>query len=206
MTFGIDIDECLRHIIGWMVLLYNKEFHQEMTEDDVKDYDVDKSFPLIRKETGMSASEWFFQKHGHELFRLSGPIGDASSYISRLRKIGRVIIISDQKSYENKADTLWWLMHNGIEYDGVCFVDDKSLVKVDYLCDDNPAYLMECGTDHAVLISSPHNMDVNIDDILECSGSKDIIRVRNLEEFVKYIETTNSIHSWQKKPISSTKS
>lgn len=188
MTFGIDIDECLRHLLSRMVKLYNENFHQNMTVDDAKDYVVENSFPAIAM-TGQSASKWFFQDHGKELFRLSKPIGDVSDYISRLRKYGKVILISYQKSYTNKIDILWWLDKHEVEYDGICFVKDKSIVHTDYLCDDNSWNFGNSNTEHAILITAPYNKEDNLDDILATSNCKDIQRFDTLEQFVEYIET-----------------
>lgn len=188
ITFGIDIDEVLRHLLSRMVKLYNDNFNQNMTVDDVKDFVVDNSFPVIQETVGYSASRWFFQEHGKELFRLSKPMGDVSDYISHLRKFGKVIIISYQKSYTNKIDTLWWLDKHEVEYDGICFVKDKTIIHTDYLVDDNDWNFENSHADHAVLITAPYNKDKNLDDILSKSNCKDIMRFDSLEEFVKHIE------------------
>ena len=64
-TFAIDCDEVLRALLDNMVTLYNEEFDDNVTRDDIKDFNVEVSFPKIKEVTGGTASEWFFQKNGY---------------------------------------------------------------------------------------------------------------------------------------------
>ena len=187
ITFGVDIDQVLRDILSNMVELYNIHFNQNIKFDEVKEYDVEKAFPAI-SSIGVTASKWFFQNHNDEIFNCAKSIGNPSDCISRLRKIGKVIIISYQKSNINKIGTLLWLEKHNIEYDGICFVKDKSIVHTDYLIDDNDWNFSGCHAKHGILITAPYNKDKEIVQILDSSYCKDMTRFDTLEEFVKYIE------------------
>jgi hypothetical protein len=68
ITFGIDCDEVLRSLLNGMVSLYNEKFGENMTRDEVRDFNVEVSFPKIKEMTGKTSAEWFFQEHGQELF------------------------------------------------------------------------------------------------------------------------------------------
>lgn len=183
ITFGIDIDEVIRAIVPNMLKLYNKEFNDNMKLEDVKDYVVDNSFPKIMKMTGESASKWFFQDHGNELFYGSEMIEGAKSAIDMLRTYGKVIIISYQKSLANKIDTLNWLDRYGIKYDGICFVKDKSIVHTDFLVDDNDWNFIGCNSKWGVIVTAPYNKEINMDELKAKSNCEDIFRFGSLREF-----------------------
>lgn len=187
-VFGLDIDGVIRNICATAIDLYNTIFNDNMKFEDWKRYEVGLQFPRIQKEKGVSASKWFFEWNGSILFRESDPIGNPAEMISRLRKFGRVIIISYQKTKSNKIDTLEWLNNHSIEYDGICFVNDKSLVHVDYLIDDNPHYLVNSDCDHGILIDAPYNRNT----VFAGKGSgRTYDRFGSLEEFVKHFEKEN---------------
>jgi 5'(3')-deoxyribonucleotidase len=190
ITFGVDVDEVLRCLLCKMVALYNELLppNERITVDDVKDFVVEKSFPKVEKITGMNPSEWFFKLHGPELFRLSDSVDGAVDAVNRLRKYGKVIIISYQKSAENKIDTIEWLEQHNVKYDGICFVKDKSAVHTDYLIDDNDWNFLGCNADKGVLISAPYNMDKNLEDILINSNCFEMSRFSSLSDFVDWYE------------------
>ena len=188
-NFGIDIDEVLRSLIPGMVELYNHYYDGAMEVEDVKDFNVDLSFPAIKERTGESASKWFFQEHGHELFYNSPAIKGAVGALNRLKKLGnKIYIISYQKTLANKLDTLSWLQKYEIEYDGICFVKDKTLVHLDYLIDDNDWNFIKCNCTHGVLINAPYNKNVSIELVHKVSNCKTMERYNSLKEFVDCYE------------------
>ena len=186
ITFGIDCDEVLRSLLDGMVTLYNKNFGESMTMDDVKDFDVDVSFPKVMELTGETASKWFFQEHSEELFLHSPAISGATQAIKTLQKYGQVIIVSYQKSFKNKMDTLYWLKGHGINPDGICFVKNKTLLHLDYLVDDNPFNFWGCNVKCGILIDAPYNKDVNINELMDKSNCKKMYRFDSLEHFANW--------------------
>ena len=188
LTFGVDIDEVLRALVPAMVRLYNEEFGDNMRVEDVKDFVVDNSFPKIMETTGESASKWFFQTHGRQLFGGSEEIEGAREALAKLRKFGKVIIISYQKSVANKIDTLEWLNAHGMEYDGICFVKDKTLVHTMWLIDDNDWNFIGSNAQFGALINAPYNIDKDIKDIEAKSNCCCIRRFESLSEFASMIE------------------
>lgn len=188
-TFGIDVDEVLRSLCSEMVKLYNREFNDCIEMDNLKDFDVDISFPRIKKKTGESASKWFFQEHGHELFYESPALKGSVMAVNKLRQMGhQVYIISYQKSLANKLDTLRWLQRYEIEYDGICFVKDKTIIHLDYLIDDNDWNFIKCNCKHGVLITAPYNKHIGLDLLHKVSNCETMERANSLIDFVDKIE------------------
>ena len=197
-TFGLDCDEVLRSLLDGMVSLYNETFGQNITRDDVKDFNVEVSFPKIREVTGSTASQWFFQEHGNELFLKSPALPKIKESVDKLRKYGHVFIITYQKSLQNKLDTLNWLNDNGIEYDGICFVKNKTILHLDVLVDDNPWNFIGCNATEGALITAPYNVDEDLNEIRSKSNCLTIKRYPSLEQFVKTYELKAKLKETQK--------
>ena len=187
-TFAIDCDEVLRALLDNMVALYNEEFHDNINRDDIKEFNVDLSFPRIKEETGISASEWFFQKNGYRLFACSPALPKVREAINKLRERGQVIIVTYQKSYKNKMDTLNWLMENKLEVDGICFIKNKTLLHTDWLIDDNPFNFWGCNARNGALITAPYNEDENLMELHNKTNCETLHRFRSLDEFATWYE------------------
>ena len=192
VTFGIDVDEVIRECLPRLVELYNREFHDNKTVDDVTDYDVEKIFPLIREKTGMSACEWFFQVHGYDVFMDTEPIKGAKEALDILHMYGNIVIITKQQGIPNKIYVIEWLMVHGIPYDDICFVTDKSIIKCDYFIDDHIDNFAGVKARDGILISAPYNKtfgsngeDLALERIKNISNCTFVRRFDNIFEFVK---------------------
>lgn len=185
LEIGIDVDEVLRSTLPEMVRLYNENFGQNLTVDDVKDFDVSISFPEIEKQTGINAAEWFFDIHGTDLFYNSKPIGDVADITRRLSYFGRITIVTWQKSLQNKIDTLNWLKRYNVYYDDICFIKHKHLLKLDYMIDDNHKNFFGSHSNVGVLIDAPYNSGVDTHILKTQSHCDYICRFRSLDDFVK---------------------
>ena len=195
-TFAIDCDEVLRALLDNMVALYNEEFDENVNRDDVKDFNVEVSFPKIKEVTGGTASDWFFQKNGFRLFACSPALPKVKEAISKLREHGQVIIVTYQKTFKNKIDTLMWLNEHGIEYDGICFLKNKTLLHTDWLIDDNWWNFKGCNAKHGVLIDAPYNKDVDVEELWfnDTNCIEPLRRFGSLDEFVTwYIENKEDL-------------
>lgn len=184
--FAIDVDGVLRDNLPLMVKLYNKEFDDNKTVDDITDYMTEISFPRIEPETGKTASYWFFQEHSKELFLDAKPFPYVKEDIEKLREYGKVIIVSYQKTFINKKQTLEWLEKNGIDVDGVCFLKDKTLLSgADWFIDDNTWNFQGMRAKHGIVISAPYNKNEDVFDILEKSECETIERFDTFHNFVE---------------------
>ena len=184
-TIGIDVDGVLRDNLQIMVDLYNENFGQNKEVSDIKDFRTEITFPEIEPITGKTASEWFFQDHSKEIFLNASPFYNVAEDIKRLRELANVVIITYQKSFLNKFQTLSWLEDNGIEYDGLIFMKDKTKFICDYLIDDNDWNFLGSNAKHGILIDAPYNEGKSVDNICSSSNCESIVRYKNLHEFTE---------------------
>jgi 5'(3')-deoxyribonucleotidase len=187
-TIAIDVDGVLRNNLGIMVHLYNKEFDQKMKISDVKEFMVEKSFPLIPERLGMKSSEYFFNLHAKEIF-LDAPVyPNVKECIDNLKETADVIIVTYQKDYTNKRYTLEWLEKNGIEPNGICFLRDKTLVHANVLVDDNDWNFIGTHCHTSILVTQPYNKKVSLVQFISQTNSTQMMRVSSLQEFTdKYL-------------------
>ena len=184
-----------------MVEVYNRHFpDNKLGYDDITDYITEISFPGIKETTGMTASHWFFQEHGKELFLESNPFPFIKEDIETLKKYGKVIILTYQKTYNNKFDTLKWLETNGIEPDGICFLKDKTVINGTYMIDDNDWNFNGCQAKYGVLVEAPYNKDVNTTELKYRSCCDKIVRAESLHSFVnEFVDAMNKIEEFKQK-------
>lgn len=185
--FAVDVDDVLRSLLCNMVALYNEEFGDDLTCDEIDDYNVAKSFPKVEEKYG-SAAEWFFTKHAKTLFEESEPLDGAIEAINKLGEYGDVYIVTKQAGILNKVYALEWLEKCGVKYNAICFVEDKSIVRYDFLIDDYHENFRnaKCGT--GVLINAPYNIEVSDDYLKDISKCREFKRFDSLSDFVKYFE------------------
>ena len=160
------------------------------------------SFPRILEQSGITSSQWFFQDHSKELFVDSKPFASAAEDIKKLQKYGKVIIVTYQKSYLNKHQTLEWLEKNGIEPDGVCFLRDKTQLHADIFVDDNDWNFIGCNCTKGVLITAPYNKKIDVSELAKKSNCVSIERYESFHAYVndfcnlmEHTESTKQI-SW----------
>ena len=185
LTIGIDVDGVLRDNLQIMIDLFNKEFNGKMTVDDIKDFRTEVTFPTIEPTTGKTASEWFFQDHSNEIFLEAKCFDNVVEDIKRLHEQANIIIITYQKTYTNKCQTLEWLDKHGIEYDGIVFIKDKTRLLCDVLVDDNDWNFLGSNASFGALIDAPYNREKSVEDLKSKSNCNDIVRFGNLHEFTE---------------------
>ena len=187
LRFAVDVDDVLRSLLCNMVEIYNEEFNDNLTCDDIVNYEVSKSFPKVVEKYG-NATEWFFTLNAKRLFKESEPIEGAVDAINRLGKYGDVYIVTKQKGIINKIYALEWLERCEVHYNAICFVEDKSIIQCDYLIDDYHENFrnMECGS--GVLINAPYNEDVSDDYLMEISECVEFRRFDSIADFVNFFE------------------
>ena len=159
----IDIDGVLRDMLSTMCDIYNETYNESIKPSDVKEYDVDKTFTKCYEIDGMSAKYFFFNEYSYDLCAYSNIINYAKEAMDILHDLGYyIIIVSYQKDYNNKHDTLVWLDEHNIYYDSICFTDRKDLIHGDIIVDDNPEFLNICNdNEEKILIDAPYNKNEN---------------------------------------------
>ena len=87
-----------------------------------------------------------------------------------------------------------WLNEHGIEYDGICFLKNKTLLHTDFLVDDNPFNFWGCNVKHGVLIDAPYNIDEDVNELKNTGNAKTLMRFATLLDFAKYFESEQTIY------------
>lgn len=187
ITFVVDLDGVLRDIFSQMIKLYNNEFGENLKPEDVKDYDVEVSFPKAHAAYG-SSYHYFFEKHADYVFLLSSPMEGAVEAMKRLKEYGKVVIATIQPTTRNKILALKWLDKWNVLYDEIRFVDTKVGIDCDYFIEDYPKN-MEGAGGLKILIDAPYNQSVD-----EVNGWY-IYRFESLERFVAWCEENLAIRS-----------
>ena len=182
-TIAIDVDGVLRDNLEIMVDMYNHEFNLDMKPSDVREFKTEVSFPLIKERLNISASDYFFKCRAKEIFLDAPAYPHVLDDVERLKEVADVIIITYQKDYTNKRYTLDWLDKKGIEPNGICFLRDKTVVHCDALIDDNDWNFIGTHVGTSVLVKQPYNEDVDLNEFIAETNSKQLIRVDSLHDF-----------------------
>ena len=182
---AIDVDGVLRDNLGIMVDIYNSEFNEDKKIEEITDFRTEVSFPRIENETGKTASQWFFQDHSTEIFLNAKPFKNVKEDVKRLQEYGEVVIITYQKSYKNKMETLKWLEDNEIEPSGIVFLKNKTLLNCDYLIDDNDWNFVGTRARFGGLISAPYNKHISTWELSQKAHCP-IARFSSLNEFTEW--------------------
>ena len=159
MIIKVDVDGVIRNINEKMCELYNELFHNNLTVDDIFDYDVEKVFSEIKEKIGMTAVDYFFSWEAKEVFCNSNLYDGVREAIQKLRDAGhKVVIVTWQFTLQNKYYTLMFFEKNKIPYDDICFTRDKWMIQGDWLIDDNPEFITdEREKSRKIMIRMPYN-------------------------------------------------
>lgn len=176
-TIKIDVDGVIRDIFTPMLKMYNYIFKEQLSLEDITDYDVGKVFTKIYEHYGVTAAEWFFKTNARKLFFYGKPYKGVAKAIDLLREHGhKVVIVTWQPLLNNKIDTLRFLAKNDIHYDDICFTRDKWTIDGDYIIDDNPEFLTEKReTSQKIVIDFPYNRSKNISSVFRASNLKEAV-------------------------------
>lgn len=149
----VDVDGVLRNLLPKMCELYNDYYNENVTPEDIKNFDLKDSFNKCEDPI-----EWFFQKNGSYVYLNSTLFFNAKEAMDILHKKGYyIIIVSNQPTHKQIENTLEWLKENEIYYDSICFTEKKHLILGDIIVDDNIDNLNNCHECEKILIDAPYN-------------------------------------------------
>jgi 5'(3')-deoxyribonucleotidase len=160
----IDVDGVLRDMLSIMCKIYNEHYNENIFPYNVTNYDVNISFPKCQEIDNISAKDFFFKENAYKIYNQASVIPMSDSAMRLLHNLGYyIVIVSCQKTYKNKYDTLNWLDENNIYYDSICFTNDKSIVKGDIMVDDCIDFLKQCNNnkEELICIKAPYNENDN---------------------------------------------
>ena len=157
MTLFIDMDEVLADTYMAHIEIYNKDFGENLTQEECAGTEVWKMVPEDRQE-----SVW---RHAQQegFFRELRPIADSIEVVKALAEKYDVFIASAAMQYPNslreKSD---WLdeYFPFIHWRNRILCGDKHILNGDILIDDR-SYNLEQFKGRSLLFTSPHNINSN---------------------------------------------
>ena len=162
MRIKIDIDGVLRDMLSSMISIYNETFKQNLTINQIEDYDIAKSFPAFQT-TCRDPYKFFFDEHEKWTILSPNPYDGVVFSMKKLHDKGhKLVIVTKQPSTASKKDTIEWLYMWDIPYDEIHFANEKWRIEGDILIDDNPEYLNEEREKSIkICINMPYNQGSN---------------------------------------------
>lgn len=151
MRVGIDLDGVIRNMVGALIPQYNFVYGDGVhLHNDVKQWDLSKSFPQFKNE--------HYYKWGEKLFLNANPYVGALRFMDDLNKTDNDIYIVTNQPKGLEDLTINWLKKFEIEYKGVIFSSDKDVFNGDILFDDSN-YNLERFSGLSVCMDRPWNQD-----------------------------------------------
>ena len=179
----IDIDSVIRDIHTEMLKVYNSSIYCEkkMSYEDLKYFDVTKTFPDL-----FDPAYFFFSTHASQVFGRAELCDNALEGLYKLKEAGHKIILVSAQLRHNMAITINWLNKNAVPFDELCFVTDKSIVKGDYILDDNIDNLFSCVSkgECAICLTRPWNdkwTGQRVSSILEFADLLEKLSLQNIK-------------------------
>ena len=103
MKIGIDIDGVIRDLLGKVEEIYFREYpyHKLIRKDT---YDISLWFPI-----GKEIYKFVFETYSKEIYTQSQVYKNAREFMVKLRKNGKVILVSSQPEKKLEELTKKWL-------------------------------------------------------------------------------------------------
>ena len=173
MKIGIDIDGVIRDLLGKVEEIYFREYpyHKLIRKDT---YDISLWFPI-----GKEIYKFVFETYSKEIYTQSQVYKNAREFMVKLRKNGKVILVSSQPEKKLEELTKKWLEIKKIPYDELIFTKDKSEFIGDCLLDDCTANLeraAKAGSSKPICFDRPWNQDW------------DGLRIKSYDKFLELIK------------------
>lgn len=160
MIIKIDIDGVIRDMMTPVLSIYNKYFpRQQKVYEDITEYNLDKCMPQFMGKGAYIC----FELNSKLVFQDALPYSEVYDALNTLKQQGHtIILVTYQRTYENKVHTLNFLQKWGLPYDSIIFTRDKYLVTGDVLIEDNPYYLEDPKEKSTVIcINHPYNQNIS---------------------------------------------
>jgi 5'(3')-deoxyribonucleotidase len=152
----VDMDEVMADAIAEHLLRYNREFQQNLTKEDLRG----KRFWQIVPEQHHQPLDELLR--AADFFEDLDVMPDAPRVLAALQDRYEVFIASAAMEVPNSFNPKFrWLERHFpfIPHTHIVFCGDKSILRADYLIDDNPRQLERfVGT--GILYDAPHNIAI----------------------------------------------
>jgi 5'(3')-deoxyribonucleotidase len=151
------MDEVIADAVTEHITRYNRDFPEHLHLDDLQGKSVWDAVPVDRH----NALEAYLRSD--DFFRVLGVMPDAQRVVQDLQKDYEVFIATAAMEVPTSfvAKYRWLGEHFPfISPSHIVFCGDKSILRADYLIDDNPRQLRRFGGE-GILFHSHHNINVN---------------------------------------------
>jgi 5'(3')-deoxyribonucleotidase len=152
----VDMDEVMADAIAEHLARYNREFQQNLTKEDLRG----KRFWQIVPEPHHAILDDYLR--AADFFEDLDVMPDAPRVLAALQARYDVFIASAAMEVPSSFNPKFrWLQRHFpfIRHTHIVFCGDKSILRADYLIDDNPRQL-ELFTGTGILYDAPHNANI----------------------------------------------
>lgn len=177
MVIAVDVDDVCADLITHWLNLYNKDYDDEMTPADMDRWEINE---CVNPQCGLKIFDYL---HLPDLYEGVEPIPGALEGVRALRQAGHRCVFVTSTNLHQSGKKLKWLERHGflelkhgtISPDYV-EMNDKSLIRAHAMIDDHAKNLLGFQGGIKLLMSRPHNRNVNY---------PTFERVTNWQEIVK---------------------
>jgi 5'(3')-deoxyribonucleotidase len=131
ISIGIDMDSTLNNLNEAWIECYNKEYGDILTVKDVKEWEIHK---FLKPECGKRIYEYLYSKDFFYNLDIQPHAKEVTEWLSQYADL----YIPTAYSYQTCLDKgRWQLKHlPHIPIENLIFINNKSLLRLDYLLDD----------------------------------------------------------------------
>jgi len=193
----LDYDDTICDFLGFLCRIYNKLNNTCISPTDITEYCFDNvNFKDVRgnEVTGDQLLETFEEYEKHGLYAAIPLLPESLHALNIMRNLGYKLIILTARPKEYEKQTMLNILHQNVPYDEVLFCpsDEKAKMirklskryNIQMFADDKASTIEDvyenCNVNNVVIITKPHNVDMEIDE--------DIIRVQSLFDSVRYLK------------------
>lgn len=155
MIVAVDIDDVIISLVPTWLHLYNKDYKDNLSKNDITDWQIDK---FVKPECGINIYNYI---EDPRIYDLCKPVENSFEAISILHKQARVIFITSSTIGCAGRKYVWLKKHGYIDkLDDYIEAKDKYLINYDCLIDDNYANIVHSNKNN-YLFSAPWNLKYN---------------------------------------------
>ncbi len=181
LTVMVDMDDTIEDLLEAWVSYLNDVYGTSVKKDDVAQWDISRSFPMLSKE------QVYEPLYCDAFWREVKPIEGASEALRQLIADGHTVLIVTSSAYETikvKMQEVLFRYFPFLSWDDVIITTHKQLISGDVLVDDG-VHNLEGGSYAKILVDSPHNRqyDAEANGMLRLNNWTDIYNaIRDMAE------------------------
>lgn len=155
MLVLVDVDSVVADLIPEWLRLYNLDYGDSLTKDNITDWSMDK---FVKPECGLKIYDYL---KSDSLYDGVVPIDGALSGVAHLRSEGHRIVYASAGIHSSAK--FRWLERHGFEpgkyAQNYVVIYDKSLLKGDLLVDDRDKNIEQFNARKSILFNQPWNQN-----------------------------------------------